>query len=58
MEKEEFIVRFCLAYKKTNRINKCVNTIGKALHECEGTPEDAYFAGKLLQMLGESNHVE
>jgi len=49
--KKRAIIKYCLAYKKSNRTNKCVKVIGRCLHQCEGTKADALFASKLLTML-------
>lgn len=50
-EKKRSIIKYCLAYKKSNRTNKCVKVIGRCLHQCEGTKADALFAANLLKML-------
>lgn len=51
-DKKRAIVKYCLAYKKSNRVNKCVKIIGRVLHQCEGTQADALFAASLLNLLG------
>ena len=50
-EKKRSIIKYCIAYKKSNRTNKCVKVIGRCLHQCEGTKADALFAANLLKML-------
>lgn len=50
-EKKREIIKYCLAYKRMGRVNKCVKKIGKCLYGCQGTKEDAMFASKLLKML-------
>lgn len=51
-EKIRDIVKYCLAYKKSGRTNRAIKVIGRCLHQCEGTTEDALYAAKLLNMLG------
>ena len=50
-EKKREIIKYCLAYKKSGRRNKCIKIIGRCLHQCEGTKQDAFFASTLLRML-------
>ena len=52
-EKKRAIIKYCLKYKKANRINKCVKNIGWALNNCNGTAEDAKMALFLLKVLTE-----
>lgn len=52
-KKKRAIIKYCLKYKRGNRINKCVKNIGWALNNCEGTAEDAKIASFLLNLLTE-----
>lgn len=49
------LVKYCLAYKKTGRINRCARIIGRSLAECEATIEDVKVAKLLLHVLEEGN---
>ena len=49
------LIKYCLAYKKTGRINKCARIIGKSLFECEATIEDVRVAKLLLNVLENGN---
>lgn len=49
------LIKYCLAYKKTGRINRCARIIGRSLAECEATIEDVKAAKLLLHVLEEGN---
>lgn len=49
------LIKYCLAYKKTGRINRCARIIGRSLAECEATIEDVKVAKLLLHVLEEGN---
>lgn len=54
-EKLKSLVKFCFAYKKSGRVNRCARIIGRSLAECEATVEDVKIAKLLLGILeGES----
>lgn len=50
-EKIKSLIRYCLAYQKTGRVNKCARIIGRSLAECEATIEDIKVAKLLLSVL-------
>lgn len=54
-EKLKSLVKFCLAYRKTGRINRCAKIIGRSLAECEATIEDVKVARLLLSILEDEN---
>lgn len=50
-EKLKSLVKFCIAYQKTGRVNRCAKIIGRSLGECEATIEDVRVARLLLGIL-------
>ena len=50
-EKLRTLVKFCIAYQKSGRINRCARIIGRSLAECEATIEDVKTARLLLSIL-------
>ena len=54
-DKIKSLIKYCIAYKKTNRINKCARIIGRSLAECEATTEDVKVARMLLKILLDEN---
>ena len=50
-EKLKSLVKFCLAYQKSGRVNRCAKIIGRSLAECEATIEDVKVARLLLTIL-------
>ena len=57
-EKLRSLIKFCLAYQKSGRINRCAKIIGRSLAECEATVEDVRVARLLLQILEGNNDVK
>lgn len=56
-DKLKSLVKFCLAYKKTGRINRCAKIIGRSLAECEATQNDVKVAKLLLTILVDDDNV-
>lgn len=55
-EKVKSLIKFCLAYQKSGRVNRCAKIIGRSLAECEATVEDVKVARLLLTILeGDTN---
>ena len=55
-DKLKSLIKFCISYQKTGRINRCAKLIGRCLNECEGTIEDVKVARLLLTILeGKTN---
>lgn len=50
-EKIKSLIKYCIAYKKTGRVNRCARIIGRSLAECEATLEDIKVAKILLEIL-------
>ncbi len=50
-EKIKSLIKYCIAYKKTGRVNRCARIIGRSLAECEATLEDIKVAKVLLEIL-------
>ena len=50
-EKIRSLIKYCIAYKKTGRVNRCARIIGRSLAECEATLEDIKVAKVLLEIL-------
>ena len=50
-EKIKSLIKFCLAYQKSGRVNRCARIIGRSLAECEATIEDVKMARLLLSIL-------
>lgn len=50
-EKLKSLVKYCMAYQKTGRVNRCAKIIGRSLGECEATIEDVRVARLLLSIL-------
>lgn len=50
-DKIKTLIKYCIAYKKTGRINRCARIIGRSLAECEATIEDVKTAKLLLGIL-------
>ena len=50
-EKLKGLVKYCYAYHKSGRINRCAKLIGRCLNECEGTSQDVRVAKLLLGIL-------
>ena len=50
-EKAKELIKFCLAYKRSGRVNRCAKIIGRSLAECEATIEDVKMARLLLSIL-------
>ena len=57
-EKLRSLIKFCLAYQKSGRVNRCAKIIGRSLAECEATVEDVKVARLLLQILEGNNDVK
>lgn len=54
-DKLKSLVKFCLAYQKSGRVNRCAKIIGRSLAECEATIEDVKVARLLLTILEGDN---
>lgn len=55
-DKLKELIKFCIAYQKSGRVNRCAKIIGRSLGECEATIEDVKVARLLLSILeGENN---
>lgn len=50
-EKQKELIKYCMKYQRSGRINNAVKTIGWALNHCHGGEEDAKFASLLLKIL-------
>lgn len=50
-DKLKSLIKFCLAYQKSGRVNRCARIIGRSLAECEATIEDVKTARLLLTIL-------
>ena len=50
-EKIKSLIKYCIAYKKTGRVNRCARIIGRSLAACEATLEDIKVAKVLLEIL-------
>lgn len=50
-EKLKSLVKYCLAYQKSGRVNRCARLIGRSLSECEATIDDVKIARLLLTIL-------
>ena len=50
-EKLKSLIKFCMAYQKSGRVNRCAKIIGRSLGECEATIEDVKVARLLLTVL-------
>ena len=50
-EKVKSLIKFCIAYQKSGRVNRCARIIGRSLAECEATIEDVKMARLLLSIL-------
>lgn len=50
-EKLKALIKFCLAYQKRGRVNRCAKIIGRSLAECEATVNDVKVARLLLTIL-------
>lgn len=50
-EKVKSLIKFCYAYHKSGRVNRCARIIGRSLAECEATKDDIKVARLLLQVL-------
>ncbi|MBQ1801917.1 MAG: hypothetical protein II013_02785 [Lachnobacterium sp.] len=57
-EKLKSLIKFCIAYQKTGRVNRCAKIIGRSLGECEATIEDVRVARILLGILEGEDNVE
>lgn len=57
-EKLKSLIKFCLAYQKSGRINRCARIIGRSLAECEATIEDVKTARLLLTILEGDNDAK
>lgn len=57
-QKIKSLIKFCLAYKNSGRVNRCARIIGRSLAECEATVEDVKVARLLLTILEGEKNVE
>lgn len=57
-DKIKSLIKFCLAYQKSGRVNRCARIIGRSLAECEATIEDVKVARLLLTILEGENGVK
>lgn len=57
-EKLKSLIKFCLAYQKSGRVNRCARIIGRSLAECEATIEDVKTARLLLTILEGDNDAK
>lgn len=57
-EKLVALIKFCYAYSKSGRTNRCAKIIGRSLNECKATKEDIEVARKLLQILEGKENVK
>ena len=56
-EKIRSLIKFCIAYKKSGRVNRCAKIIGKSLAESEGTINDVKTAKLLLSILEDDSNA-
>lgn len=57
-EKVRELIKYCIAHKKSGRINRCARIIGRSLAECEATINDVKVARVLLKILEGEENVE
>lgn len=50
-DKLKSLIKFCISYQKSGRVNRCAKIIGRSLSECEATIEDVKVARLLLSIL-------